>query len=50
MIKSKPSASSIIVSSIFVIHLMNDAQFGNGRRAAVFPTIVILPFIKMYAS
>ena len=29
MTKSKSSASSIVVPSIFVIHLMNSAQFLN---------------------
>ena len=38
MTKSKSSASSIVVSSIVVIHLMNGAQFLNATcvaRAAV---------------
>ena len=31
MTKSKSSASSIVVSSIFVIHLVNGAQFLNAN-------------------
>ena len=40
MTKYKSSASSIAVSSIFVIHLINDAQFLN-------LTTEISPFTKM---
>ena len=41
MIRSKISASSIVVPSIFVIHLVNGAQFLNDTcvaRAAVIAT------------
>ena len=34
MTKSKSSESSIVVSSIFVIHLVNDAQFLNATCVA----------------
>ena len=47
MTKSKSPASSVAVLSIFVIHLMNGAQFSNATRDAVFSAIVILPLIKM---
>ena len=47
MTKSKFSASSFVVPSIFVIHLINGAQFVNATRAAIFPVIVILPFNKI---
>ena len=47
MIKSKSSASSIVVPSIFVIHLVNAAQFLNATGAAIFLAIVILPLTTM---
>ena len=48
MTKSKSSASSIVVPSIFVIHLMNGAQFLNANLVArLQPVIVILPFTIM---
>ena len=34
MTKSKPSASSIVVPSIFVIYLVNGAQFLDGNCVA----------------
>ena len=40
--KSKSLASSIVVSSIFVIHVMNGGQFLNATRAYIFPGIRIL--------
>ena len=46
MIKFKSSASSVVVTSIFVIHLMNGAQFLNITQAAIFPAIIILLFTK----
>ena len=44
------SASSIVVSSIFVIHLVNGAQFLNATSAAWCPLIEILPLTEMQAS
>ena len=34
MTKSKSSESSIVIPSIFVIHLMNGAQFSNATPVA----------------
>ena len=46
--KSKPSASSIAFSSIFVMHLVNGAQFVNATCVArLRPGIVILPLTKI---
>ena len=47
MTKSKSSASSIVIPSIFVIQLMNGAQFLSATRASIFPVIVILPLTKI---
>ena len=48
MTKSKSSASSVAVSSIFVIHLVNGAQFLSATCAArLQPAIVALPLNKM---
>ena len=47
MTKSKSSAASIVVPSIFVIHLINGTQFLNITQATIFPAIAILPFTKM---
>ena len=47
MTKSKSSASSIVVSSVFVIHLMIDAKYLNATLAAIFPAILIFPFTKI---
>ena len=47
MTKSKSSASSIIVPSIFVIHLMNGAHFLNATCVTQCPIIVISPLTKM---
>ena len=44
MTKSKSSGSSMVVPSIFLIHLINSAQFLNATRAAMPSAIVILPF------
>ena len=46
MAKSKFSASSI-ASSIYVIHLVNGAQFLNSTCAAGAAVTVISPFTKM---
>ena len=47
MAKSKSLASSIIVSSIFVIHLVNGAQFLNAACVAGAAKTVISPLSKM---
>ena len=47
MTKSKSSASSIVVPSIFVIHLVNGAQFLNATCVAGAATTVISPLTKM---
>ena len=47
MTKTKPQASSIIVSSIVVIHLVNGAQFLNATCVAGAATTVISPLTKM---
>ena len=48
MTKSKFSASSIVVSSIFVIYLVNGAQFLNTTSVTILrPAIVISPPTKM---
>ena len=47
MTKSKSSASSIVVPSIFVVHLVNGAQFLNATCVAGAALTVILPFTKM---
>ena len=47
MTKSNSSASPIVVSSIFVIHLVNGAQFLNATCVAGVATTVISPFTKM---
>ena len=48
MTKSKCSASHIVASSIFVIHLVNGAQFLNATSVATLqPAIVISPLTKM---
>ena len=47
MTKSKFSASSIVISSIFVIHLVNGAQFLNATCVTCCPIIVISPFTKI---
>ena len=47
MTKSKSSASSIVVSSIFVIHLVNSAQFLNATCVAGAATTVILSLTKI---
>ena len=44
MTKSKSSASSIAVPSIFVIHLINGAQFLNVTCVTSCPIIAISPF------
>ena len=45
--KSKSSASSIVVSSIFMIHLVNGAQFLNASCVVRAATRVISPLTKM---
>ena len=47
MTNSKSSASSIVVPSIFLIHLVNGAQFLNDTRATGAAVTVISPFTKM---
>ena len=47
MNKVKSSTSSIVVSSIFVIHFANGAQFLNACCVARFALTVISPFTKM---
>ena len=47
MTTSKSSASYIDVPSIFVIHLVNGAQFVNATCAAGAAVTVILPFTRM---
>ena len=47
MTKSKSSASSIVVPSIFVIYLVNGAQFLNATCDAGCPIIVTLPLTKI---
>ena len=48
MAKSKSLASSIVVSSMFVIHLVNGAQFLNAASVAILrPSVVISPVTKM---
>ena len=47
MTKSNSSASSIVVPSIFVIHIMKGAQFLNATSAPLSPVIVISPVTKM---
>ena len=47
MTKSKSSASSIVVSSIFVIHLVNGAQFLNDTCAAGAAVTVIISLTKI---
>ena len=47
MTKSKSSASSIVVSSVFVIHLVNGPQFLNATFVAGAATTVISTFTKM---
>ena len=48
MTKSKSSASSFVVPSIFVIHLLNDAPFVNPICLAGGAAAVISPVTKMY--
>ena len=48
MTKSKSSASSIVVPSIFVIHLVNGARFLNATSVTrLWPAIVISPLTKV---
>ena len=47
MTKSKSSASSIVNPSIFVIHLVNAAQFLNDTYIAGAAVTVTLTFTKM---
>ena len=47
MTKRKSSASSIVVSSIFVVHLVNGAQFLNAACVAPTALTVISPITKM---
>ena len=48
MTKSKSSASTIVTPSIFVIHLMNCAQYLNATSVArLRPAIAIIPLTKM---
>ena len=45
--KSKSSASSIIVPSLFVVHLINGAQFLNATYFSEAALTVISPLTKM---
>ena len=47
MTKFKSSASSIVVPSIFVIHLANGSQFLNDACVSGDTVTVILPFNEM---
>ena len=47
MTKSKFSASSIVVPSCFVIHLVNGAQFLNATCVSGATIIVISPVTEM---
>ena len=47
MTKAKSSASYIVVPSIFVIHLVNGAQFLNVTRVSRATVTVISPLTKM---
>ena len=47
MTKYESSASSIVVPSIFVIHLVQSAQFLNATCVAGAATTVISPVTKM---
>ena len=47
MTKSKSSASSIVVPSIFVIHLVNGAQILNATCVAGAAVTLISPYTKM---
>ena len=48
MTKSKSSASSVVVPSFFVIHLMNEAQFLNAASVArLRPIAVMSTLIKI---
>ena len=48
MNKYKSSASSIVVASIFLIHLVNGAQFLSTTCVSVADVTVILPLTKMW--
>ena len=45
--KSKSSASAMIVSSVFLIHLINDPQFLNTFYVIWCPIVAIKPFREM---
>ena len=47
MTKSKCSASSIVLSSTFALHFVNDAQFLNATFVSGAAMAVISPLIKM---
>ena len=47
MAKSKSSVSAIVVSSIFVIQLLNDAQFLNATCVAGATWTVMSPLTKI---
>ena len=47
---SSSTTSSIIVSLIFLTHLMNGEQYLNGKIVSGSPVTVISPFIKIQAS
>ena len=47
MTRSKFSASSIVVSTVFVIHLVNGAQFLNATCVAGAAMTVISPLTKI---
>ena len=47
MAKSKSSASSFVVASIFVIYFLNGVEFLKATCVAWSPIIVTLPLTKM---
>ena len=50
MTKSKLSISSVVAPSIFVMHLVNGAQFLSANCISGSAVTVISPLIKMEAS
>ena len=42
MIRTKTYASPIVVSSIFVIHLINDAQFFNAISVEILQSVIVM--------
>ena len=51
MTKLKSSASSLVIPSIFVIHLVNDTQFLSATEAALLCAVAMISlFIEIKAS